>query len=64
MKQHNYNTNVYTYIEREEMWQMLQLVNVGDSAYSLLSSFSITAIVNYHKLGGFKTIHIYYLTVP
>lgn len=51
-------------LKEKKMWQMLQLVNVGDSAYSLLSSFSITAIVNYHKLGGFKTIHIYYLTVP
>lgn len=51
-------------LKEKKMWQMLQLVSVGDSACSLLSSFSITAIVNYHKLGGFKTIHIYYLTVP
>ena len=50
-------------LKEKKMWQMLQLVNVGDDVYSVLYYFSITAIVNYHKLSGFKTTHIYYLTV-
>ena len=50
-------------LKEKKMWQMLQLVNVGDDVCSVLYYFSITAIVNYHKLSGFKTTHIYYLTV-